>query len=137
MIVEQQMKVIQKEDSLIEAISRNQPEKAEKIHTEFLKQIESSIETINKGEDFHGEKEFRQASLDLFKAYKIVAETEYASMLKISKIPDGIYTKEDDDSLISISKIVDEKLNKELGKFAKAQKLFADKYKIELTRSIK
>jgi hypothetical protein len=132
-IVEQEMLIINKEDSLIEAISRNQPDKAERLYKEFSSQINSSIETINKTVAFDHETNFREAALELFKSYKSAAENEYAEMIKISQIPDEIYTKDDDDKLINLSKTVFDKLNIGLGKFSKAQKNFTDKYKLELS----
>jgi predicted nucleic-acid-binding protein len=132
-IVEQEMLIVNKEDSLIEAISRNQPDKAEQLYKDFVIQINSSIEKINKTEAFDHETDFRKAAIELFKSYKSAAENEYADMMKITRIPNETYTKEDDDKLIDLSKTVFDKLNIGLGKFSKAQKNFADKYKIELT----
>lgn len=136
-IVEQEMLIINKEDSLIEAISRNQSDKAERLYKDFVSQINSSTEKINKTDAFDHEKAFREAALELFKSYKSAAENEYADMMKITRIPDEVYTKEDDDKLIDLSKTVFDKLNIELGKFSKAQKNFADKYKLELTNKSK
>lgn len=134
--VEQELLVINKEDSLIEAISRNQTEIAKVVYQNFLFQIKSSTKIINNTASFEGETEFRKAILNLFKTYQSVAENEYSDMINISEIPDERYTKVDDEKLITLTKKIDAELNEKMNIFANAQKKFADKYHFELSRAI-
>jgi len=133
--VQQELLVINKEDSLIDAISRNQPEIAKVVYQNFLSQIKSSTKIVNNTASFEGEIEFKKAILNLLKTYQSVAENEYFDMIKISEIPDERYSKVDDEKLIALTKKIDAELNEEMNIFANAQKKFADKYHFELTRA--
>ena len=131
-LVEQQTKVFEKESFLIEAISKNVPEKLDTALNNLVKQVKESTETTEKIKDFDGENELKSAALKVFLVYKDVTQKEYIEMIKIAKTPDTLYTQEDDNKIIDISKKIDDKLNKIIDSFIQKQKEFSNKYKFEL-----
>lgn len=134
-LIDQQTKVIQAEDALIQAISENNPEILDEALNKLTKQITSSEEAVNKMSKFDGKSDYKDAALSLFKAYKSAAEKEYPEIIKIAKTPNDQYTQDMDDQLMALSKTVDERLNKEIEAFVAKQKEFAEKYKFELTKN--
>jgi hypothetical protein len=136
-LVNQQTKVFEKETALIEAISKNMPEKLDLLYGDLKKQIDESIAAVDKMESFDGKTDFKDAAMKVFTAYKEVVDNEYKEMIKYSKVPDTLYTPEDDDKVIALSKKIDDKLNKSVDDFVQVQKSFAEKYKFELTSESK
>jgi hypothetical protein len=136
-LVDQQTKVIKAEDALIQAISQNTPEKLDEALNGLVKQIAASEEAVSKMEAFDGKTDYKDAALSLFKAYKNAAEKEYPEIIKIAKTPNEEYSQDMDDQLMTLSKAVDEKLNKEIEAFVAKQKEFSEKYKFELTTNKK
>jgi len=135
-LVEQRTKVIEKENALTEAISKNMPEKLDILYSEMNKQIDESIEAVNKMYGFDGKTDMKDAVMKLLTTYKEVAGSEYKEMLKYTKIPDSLYTQEEDDKVMELSKKIDDKLNKVDDDFIQAQKLFAEKYQFVPTAEV-
>lgn len=136
-LVAQQTKVFEKESALIEAISKNIPDKLDLLCADLSKQIDESTEAVKKMESFDGKTEMKDAAMKVFIAYKEVTDKEYKEMIKFAKTPDSLYTPEDDNKLIEVSKKIDDKLNKAVDEFVQLQKEFAEKYKFELSGSEK
>jgi len=132
-LVNQQTKVFEKETVLIDAISKNMPDKLEGLYSDLKKQVDESISAVEKMDAFDGKTDFKDAAMKVFNTYKDVTANEYNDMIKYSKIPDSLYTQEDDDKVIELSKKIDDKLNKSVDDFIQIQKSFAGKYKFELT----
>lgn len=134
-LVSQQTKVFEKESALIEAISKNMPEKFDALLNDLSKQIDSSTDAVKKMEAFDGKNDLKDAALKVFATYKDEVGGDYAEMIKFAKTPDSLYTQEDDDKVIEMSKKIDDKLNKAVEEFVSLQKSFAGKYKFELNNS--
>ncbi len=130
-LVEQRSKVIEKENALIEAISKNMPEKLDLLYSEMKKQIEESIDSVNQMKGFGGKTDMKDAAMKFLITYKEVAGNEYKEMLKYAKMPDTLYTQEEDDIVMDLNKKIDDKLNKVDNDFIQMQKVFAEKYKFE------
>lgn len=131
-LVSQQTKVFEKESALIEAISKNMPEKFDVLLAELSVQVDSSSETVKKMDAFDGKTDLKDAALKVFTTYRTIIDSSYAEMIKYAKTPDSLYTQEDDDKVIELSKKIDDKLNTAVEDFVTVQKSFAAKYKFEL-----
>ena len=103
-LVNQQNKVYEKESALLDAISKNMPNKLDLLFTDLSKQIDESSEAVEKMNAFDGKTEMKDAVLKIFAAYKGVASNEYKNMIMYSKIPDSLYTPGDDDKVLELSK---------------------------------
>ena len=136
-LVEQQTKVFDKESALIEAISKNMPDKLDVLLSDLSKQVDSSTAAVNSMQGFDGKTELKDAALKVFSTYKEVTEKDYKDMIKFAKTPDSLYTQEDDNKLIESSKKIDDKLNKCIDDFVLLQTKFAEKYKFELNNTEK
>ena len=131
-LVSQQTKVFEKESALIEAISKNMPEKFDALLAELSVQVDSSAAAVKKMESFDGKTDMKDAALKVFTTYRSIVDSSYAEMIKYAKTPDSLYTQEDVDMVIELSKKIDDKLNKTVEAFVEVQKTFAAKYKFEL-----
>jgi|GEM_PF-1083883 len=131
-LVSQQTKVFEKESALIEAISKNMPEKFDVLLAELSVQVDSSTEAVKKMDGFDGKTDLKDAALKVFITYRTIVDSSYAEMIKYAKTPDSLYTQEDDDKVIELSKKIDDKLNTAVEEFVERQKNFAAKYKFEL-----
>lgn len=130
-IVEQQAGIYEKETALTEAIGKNFPGKFSVLHASMIKQIDSAIVIVKKMKSFDGKTDMKDAALKLLAAYKDVAENEYSELIKYARVPDSIYTQQDDDKVMEMSKKIFAKLNKSEEDFFMVQKTFAEKYKFE------
>jgi hypothetical protein len=131
-LVSEQTKVFEKESALIEAISKNMPEKFDVLLAELSVQVDSSADAVKKMNAFDGKSDLKDAALKVFATYRSVVDSNYRDMIKYAKTPDSLYTQEDDDKVIELSKKIDDKLNKAVEDFVSLQKSFAGKYKFEL-----
>ncbi|NTW32368.1 MAG: hypothetical protein HGB12_07055 [Bacteroidetes bacterium] len=131
-LVEQQTKVFEKESILIDAINKNMPEKLDTALNSLVDQVKESTEATEKIKEFEGGTELKDAALKVLSTYKGVIQKEYIEMIKIAKTPDSLYTQEDDNKIIDISKKIDDKLNQIIESFIKKQKEFSNKNKFEL-----
>ena len=132
-LVNQQNKVYEKESALLDAISKNIPNKLDSLFTDLSKIIDESNKAVGNMDAFDGKTEMKDAVLKIFAAYKEVSANEYKEMITYSKIPDSLYTPGDDDKVLELSKKIDDKINKTIEEFVELQKKFASKYKFELT----
>jgi len=131
-LVSWQTKVFQKESVLIEAFSKNMPDKLDISYEELVKQLKESSDSVQKIKTFAGKTDLKDAAMKVFEAYKDVTENDYPEMIKLAKTPDSLYTQETDDKVIEISKKIDDKLDKVIDAFVEKQEKFSEKYKFEL-----
>ena len=132
-LVKQQNKVYEKESALLDAISKNTPDKLDTLFVKLSKQIDESSKTVEAMSNFDGKSDMKDAVLKIFSIYKNITGNEYKNMISYSKIPDSLYTPGDDDKVLDLSKKIDDKINQSIEEFIKLQKQFAIKYKFELT----
>lgn len=124
-------KVFEKESAVFDTLYLNKPAEQDKLFADFLAQIESSEAAIKGVEEFDGKAEMRDAALKILASYKEASKSDYKELLEIWKIPDSLYTAEDDDKKMEIGKKIDDVLNKEVSEMAYLQQNFLKKYKIE------
>jgi len=132
-IITEQRKVVDKENELTGAIKNNAPN-LDQILEGLLKQVEESTAAVTKMEDFDKKSDFKDAALKLFAVYKDVATIEYKAWLAnlktpIEKVDDKVLAEETE-----LVKKINEKIDKALGEFTKAQDDFAAKYKFEIAK---
>ena len=132
-LVSLQNKVYEKESALLDAISKNTPDKLDTLFANLSKQINESTKKVEALSNFDGKSDMKDAVLKIFSTYKNIAGNEYKNMISYSKIPDSLYTPGDDDKVLELSKKIDDKINKSIDDFIRLQKQFAAKYKFELT----
>jgi uncharacterized coiled-coil protein SlyX len=132
-IITEQRKVVDKENELTGAIKSNAGN-LDEILAGLTKQTEESIAVVTKMEDFDKKSDFKDAALKLFNVYKDVAAVEYKAWLANLKTPidqvnDQVLAEETE-----LVKKINEKIDKALGDFTKAQEDFAAKYKFEIAK---
>jgi hypothetical protein len=132
-IITEQRKVVDKENELTGAI-KNNAGNLDEILAGLSKQVEESTAAVTKMEDFDKKSDFKDAALKLFAAYKDVASNEYKAWLLNLKTPaEQVDDKVLDEEKVLVQKI-NEKIDKALGDFTKAQEDFAAKYKFEIAK---
>jgi hypothetical protein len=129
-IIEQQILVVSSNDTVASSMGSDIV-KLEIAITNFNTQVTKSIDVVTKMDDFNKEATFKNAALTLFKSFKAIGENEYKEILRLVKIPNEKKTETDDEKMMATMKKIDDKLQKELEIFIKAQKDFAAKWKFE------
>jgi len=136
-LVDLQSKIFEKESALIDAISKNTSDKIDPLYKDLLTQIDKAKDTLEKIGSFDGKTEMKDAVMKVFSTYKGVATNEYPEIIKLAKMPDSLYTQDDDNKKIDLSKKIDDELDKAVNDFLEIQKSFAVKYKFELSTAEK
>ncbi|OIP04684.1 MAG: hypothetical protein AUJ97_02370 [Bacteroidetes bacterium CG2_30_32_10] len=136
-LVNEEVLIIEAESAFTDAVVNNKQSELDVLYAAFLKQIETSNEVVNNIKALGDDSKFKDATLALLSVYSSVAKQEYSEVLKIAKIPDTEYTEEHNNKMKEISAKIDDKLNKEVQNFLKAQKELATKYKITATPTTK
>lgn len=101
-------------------------------YDDFKKQIDISLQELQKLPDFDNKTDLRDAAIDLCKEYQIVASTDYSEVIKIVKIPLSLYTEEDDNKFLEITEQIDNKLQQKIDIYVKILKGFSKEYKFEI-----
>ena len=129
-IIEQQILVVSSNDTVASSMG-SEVVKLEIAITNFNAQVTKSIDAVTKMDDFNKEATFKNAALTLFNGFKAVGETEYKEILRLVKISNEKKTEADDEKMMATMKKIDDKLQKELEIFIKAQNDFAAKWKFQ------
>jgi len=132
-LVNEEVLVIKAESAFSDAVINNKHEDVDNLYNAFLKQIETSISVVNNIKPLGNDSKFKDATLSLLTTYESVTKNEYAEVLKIAKVPDEEFTQEHNNKMNELSKKIDNKLDKEVQNFLKAQKELANKYNITLS----
>lgn len=98
----------------------------------FQIQVSVSKNNIEAMPDFDNNDKLKKAAIDLLDEYTNVCANEYPELLKIAKIPDGIYSVEDDDKILELTEVIDNKLQEKIGLLTKELKLFAKNYNFKI-----
>jgi len=136
-LINEEVLVLEAESAFSDAVVNNKQDQLDVLYAAFLKQIETSTAAVINIKALGGDSSFKDATLALLSIYSSVAKQEYAEVLKIAKVPDEEYTEEHNNKMKEISAKIDDKLNKEVQSFMKAQKELATKYKITSTSTTK
>ncbi len=112
------------------ALAAEQIKEAKKLHAELLTQLDASIAKIGSLTDFKGNTSFKNAAFELFVFYKMIVESEYATVIRIVEKEgvndktfariNGIFTSIQRDEAVMY------------GQFDKAQKAFSEQFKMKL-----
>lgn len=132
-IIVEQRKVVNAENDLTGAIKSNAGN-LDAVLAKLVAQVDESTATVTKMESFDKKTEFKDAALKLFAVYKDVATGEYKAWLANLKTPAEMV---DDKVLAEETELVakiNEKIDKALNDFTKAQDDFAAKYKFEIAK---
>ena len=130
-MISQIKSVLLKEDSLIEIIKKNKPEKLNISFNKLIQKIDSSIYIIQHLKYPQKDSSLRISAIHLLKVYKTITKNVYPEVIRIAKIPDKDYSKADDELIKLASNEINTKLDSALAIFIKTEKVFADKYQIE------
>jgi hypothetical protein len=136
-LVNMQSRVFDKESALIDMVGKNTPDKIDPLYKDLLTQIDKATDTLEKIGGFDGKTDMKDAVSKVLATYKLVATNEYTEIIKLAKMPDSLYTQDDDNKKIDLSKKIDDELDKAVNDFLEVQKGFAVKYKFELTTAEK
>ena len=136
-LVNQLTKVYDRESHLIDVISKKAPQKVHALFKNLKLQVDSATANVSKMGTFDGKTELRDAALRVFNAYKDAFADDYIELIKIAKIPDSLYSPDDDDKKIDLCKKIDKKINKANNDFKELEKGFISKYKIEIIPEVK
>ncbi|MEI6764274.1 MAG: hypothetical protein WCM76_01460 [Bacteroidota bacterium] len=135
-IIDQQVAIINKMDGLNTSFKDwSNKEGMDKAYAEAIKQVEVSITEVTAMDAFDKNTEFKEGALSLFKVYKSVLDNEYKEMVALYKLPDNLFTKEQEDKWTSLSEQALNKMDNGLNELKPIQSKFAEKYKFEINKT--
>ena len=102
-----------------------------------LDQAEKSLKKLDEMKNFHGNSDLRIGAINLFKVYKAVITNEFKEMVRIYKMPDEFYTKEQELKWSKLSDDAFNKMNKAVNDMAKVQEQFAKEYDFQIKKGEK
>jgi hypothetical protein len=135
-IIDEQVAIIDKIDFMYESFKNFVPDEMDKAYSDALAQLETGTANVSKMDAFDGKTDFRDAAIELFKAYKSVFDNEFKEMITIYKLPDDQYTKEQEDKWNLLSDQAIKKMDAGLQKLKDIQAEFARKYKFEVQKTL-
>jgi hypothetical protein len=97
-----------------------------------LDQAEKSLKKLDEMKDFHGNSDLRIGAINLFKVYKAVISTEFKEMVRIYKMPDEFYTKEQELKWSNLSDDAFNKMDKAISEMSNIQQKFAKEFGFEV-----
>ena len=103
-------------------------------YNNFKMQITTSLNTLKQIPDFDNKAVLKNTAIALLNTYDSIAQNEYAQLITITKIPASQYTNANDDKLLELTEIIDNKLQVRISAFTKEVKLFASDYKFKLAK---
>lgn len=95
-------------------------------------QIDSGLAFIQTVEPFKKDNSLQEASIILFNAYKEIVEQDYKQIIELYKLPDSMFTTEEQHKLDSLINLSNQKLQEIFDNFMKSQKYFAKKNNLNL-----
>jgi len=131
-LLKHQKQIAEKVEALMIAFENYIPQEMDAAHTNLLKQINESVESVTSATELKGSEEFKKATLDLFNTYLSVAESEYREMIRIYKIPENEFTQDARNQWDELYKVSDDKIEKSLQNLVQVQKEFAEKYNLTI-----
>lgn len=131
-IIREQIKVIGALDVLVGSFETYENEKMNDYLTNFKMEIEKAQFSARKLEAFDKETYLRDAFLMYLDTLDDAANKEYTMLVENVKIPDSIYSQEDQDDYLRIAEKVDTRIAQAEEVFINAQKKFAANYRFVL-----
>jgi hypothetical protein len=131
-LVIQQIRVIEKADELQDAFNSYVEAEMRMRHQQLSHQVEASLGSVQKMEDYDGDDSFRKSALTMLEGYDKLLKNEYTEAEKILAQPDSMYSDGDEARLEILYKQIDKKTEELMDNFKRAQDDFAKKYKLNL-----
>lgn len=95
-------------------------------------QIASSLNKLGTIPAFDKKTTLKDAATDMLTKYKGVSENEYPALLEIVKIPDSLFTPDDDVRFMTLSDSIDNLLQQMVINYIQQVKLFSQEYNFQL-----
>lgn len=134
-VVAQQKLIVKELNSLEEAFVNFNPTDMDKAYTLASKQINKSLNVINKMAPFNEKSDLKDAAIKLMGEYNSVIKNEYVAIIALNKLPESRFGKAEEVKLKNLSKTIDTKLSTALTEFGKQQTAFSSKYNFELEQT--
>lgn len=134
-MISKQIKIAIALDSLNQFIKNKDTLNITEFYNKTIVDLNKTIDTIQKINDFNNESDYKNQILKLLKTYKSLAENEYQQVINICMISDSSLTK---DTLAFLNKAllqINDKTSAQLKEFNLFQQNFAKKYKFSLVDS--
>ncbi len=133
MLISQQRAVIDKMDNLIASFTTYNSQEMHDAYNALIKQINHSLDTLQKVKAFDGSTEFRDTTIKLIRFYKQVSENELRQVMDLLSKPQNEYTSEDAVKVSRLMMEAQDKVSAANERFKKYQESFAKKYNLSLT----
>ena len=130
-IINQQKAIDLKERELLTSLDTD-TNAVEPAYKSYMSQVQASLDSVRKLEEFGNNSEFRDAAEKLFSTYKEVGEEEYREIVSIMKKSDERLTDEDKQRVKDLLNSVTLRLNQEVAALNQAQETFAKQYHIQI-----
>lgn len=137
-IIDEQSAITQKIEALNKSFRTwNAADTMDMCWLNALDQTEKSLKKVTEMKDFHGDDDLRTGAVNLFKVYKAVISTEFKEMVRIYKMPDELYTKQQELRWSKLSDDAFNKMDKAITEMSKTQETFAKKFGFEVGKETK
>ena len=132
-IIDEQVKVQEKENDLVSKISEGNPETCTQALSDFMSQVRMSTIIISALPKFDKKDDFKNATLKFFDVYKACGENEYKQVIELYKKGDD-YNKDDENKANELLTAKAEKKKAAFEAFSAFQQTFANEYKYKISR---
>lgn len=95
-------------------------------------QISASLNKLENISAFDNKTSLKDAATHMLTEYKAVSEKEYPALLEIVKIPDSLFTPDDDERFLILSDSIDNLLQEMVSNYIQQVKLFSQEYNFQL-----
>ncbi len=133
MLIRHQRAVISRIDDLIASFTTYNAQDMQQAYNALIKQINFSLDTLQKVKPFDGSTEFRDKTISLIEFYKDVTENQLKQVMQLLSKPEDKYTSQDALRVSEIMSEVHDKITQKNAEFKKYQEQFARKYHLSLT----
>ncbi len=133
MLIRQQRAVISKMDNLIASFTTYNAQDMQQAYNDLIKQINLSLDTLNKVKAFDRSTDFRDKTIALLKFYKSITQKDLKTVMQLLSKPENEYTNQDALRVSEIMSQVHDKIAQENTAFKQYQQSFAKKYHLALT----
>jgi hypothetical protein len=129
-IVGHQHSVIIAEAELVNAISNNDTNIIHLALSDFIYQIENSLQLVGEIPEIDQEISLKNAAISMFNAYHSIALNQYPEIIDLNAISENEYTDEHEKRFQLLSIQIDDILNKKNQDFFETQQKLSEKYNI-------
>jgi hypothetical protein len=127
-LVEMQGSLLQSVSKLEDSFGEYKAEDMDSSYRSFIATIQSQKGELEKLGHFEGDSTLYIATRELLQEYEDLATTEYAELISYMKIPDSLYTVQDQERSFALLDQVTERRKSVHEDFIQAQKEFGEQY---------